>query len=94
MNRTELIEALAESTGLSAADARTAVEGLFDPGTGVISRTLCKDRKVKITGFGTFDPRRREARPGRNPRTGERIRIPATRTVSFRTGKNLRDALN
>lgn len=94
MNRTELIEALAEQAGLSPADARAAVEGLFDPERGVISRTLARNRKVKITGFGTFEPRRRDARPGRNPRTGERIRIPATRTVSFRMGKNLRDALN
>jgi DNA-binding protein HU-beta len=94
VNRTELIDTLAASTGLSRTDAQRTVEALFDPDRGIIARTLRKSRKVKITGFGTFEARRRAARPGRNPRTGERIRIPATWTASFRVGKGLRDSLN
>lgn len=94
MNRTDLIDALAASTGLSRTDAQRTVEVLFDPDGGIIARTLRKNEVVKITGFGTFEARRRAARPGRNPRTGERIRIPATRTASFRVGKGLRDSLN
>lgn len=94
MNRTELIDALASSAGLSKADSQRAVDVLFDPEQGIIARTLRKNQKVKITGFGTFEAKRRAARPGRNPRTGERIRIPATWTASFRAGKGLRDSLN
>ncbi len=94
MNRTELIDALAADAGLTRTDSQRTVEVLFDPDRGIIARTLRKNQKVKITGFGTFEARRRAARAGRNPRTGERIRIPATWTASFRAGKGLRDSLN
>jgi DNA-binding protein HU-beta len=93
MNRTELTEALARSSGMSRADAALAVEGLFDPRKGVIARALRRRRTVRITGFGTFVPRRREARIGRDPRTGEPIRIPAGTSISFRPGKPLRETL-
>jgi len=93
MNRTELIAALAKSTGLSRADAARAVEGLFDPRSGVIARTLRRRRQVRITGFGSFVPRHRDARLGRNPRTGEPLRIPAGLSVGFRPGKPLRETL-
>lgn len=94
MNRTELIDALASSAGLSRNDAQRTVEALFDPEQGIIARALRRNQKVMITGFGTFEARHRGARAGRNPRTGERIRIPATWTASFRAGKGLRDSLN
>jgi DNA-binding protein HU-beta len=93
MNRTELTEALARSTGLPRAEAARAVEGLFDPRTGVIARALRRQRSVRITGFGTFVPRRRAARVGRDPRTGEPLRIPAGTSVGFRPGKPLRETL-
>lgn len=93
MNRTELTKALARRSGLSKADAALAVEALFDPRSGVIARALRRQRTVRITGFGTFVPHRREARLGRNPRTGESIRIPAGTRISFRPGKPLRETL-
>lgn len=93
MNRTELIDGLARHTGLSRTDAARAVEGLFDPRAGLIARALRRRRTVRITGFGSFVPRRREARLGRNPRTGEPLRIPAGFSVVFRPGKPLRDTL-
>ncbi len=93
MNRTEMTEALARSTGLSKSDAALAVEGLFDPRNGVIARALRRRRPVRITGFGTFSPRRRDARLGRDPRTGDPIRIPAGTAISFRAGRPLRETL-
>lgn len=93
VNRTELTEALARSAGMSRTDAALAVEGLFDPRKGVIARALRRRRTVRITGFGTFVPRRREARIGRDPRTGEPIRIPAGTSIRFRPGKPLRETL-
>lgn len=93
MNRTELTEALARATGLSRGDAAVAVEGLFDPRSGVIARALRRRRTVRITGFGSFVPRRREARLGRDPRTGAPLRIPAGTSIAFRPGKPLRETL-
>jgi len=93
MNRTELTEALARTTGMSRVDAALAVEGLFDPRNGVISRALRRRRTVRITGFGSFVPRRRDARVGRDPRTGDPIRIPSGTSIAFRPGKPLRETL-
>jgi DNA-binding protein HU-beta len=93
MNRSQLTEALARSTGLSRADSARAVEGLFDPRKGVIAKALRRHQTVRITGFGTFVPRHRAARLGRNPRTGEPLRIPAGTSVAFRPGKPLRETL-
>lgn len=94
MNKTDLIDALASSTDMTKADAQRAVDALFDTNSGVIAKALGKNNKVQITGFGTFESRKRKARTGRNPRTGEKIRIPASRTVNFRAGKGLKDAVN
>lgn len=94
MNKTELIERVASQLESSKAEAQRAVDALFDTGTGVIARALKEGERVQITGFGTFEARERAARPGRNPRTGEKIRIPASRAVSFRAGKGLKDAVN
>jgi DNA-binding protein HU-beta len=93
MNRTELVAALARRTGLSRAEARKVVKALFDPDDGVIVRVLRRNRKVQITGFGVFEPRRRKERLGHNPRTGEPIRISASASVGFRPGRPLRDGL-
>ena len=73
MNKTELVEKLADDAGLSKADAGRVVEALFDVNSGIIAGTLKGGAKVQITGFGTFETRRRGARMGRNPRTGQTI---------------------
>lgn len=94
MNKTELTEAVASSTDFTKADAQRAVDALFDTDTGIICRNLKRGDKVQITGFGTFETRERKARMGRNPQTGEKIRISASTGVSFRAGKGLKDAVN
>lgn len=94
MNKTELTEALANATDFTKADAQRAIDALFDTDSGVIATTLDGGDKVQVTGFGTFETRRRKARMGRNPQTGEKIRIPASTAVSFRAGKGLKDAVN
>jgi DNA-binding protein HU-beta len=93
VNKTELIERLAEQTNLSKADAGRAVDALFDASKGIIASTLRAGGKVQITGFGTFETRKRGARMGRNPRTGERIQIPASVSPAFRPGKGLKDGV-
>ena len=92
MNKSELVDALANSTGMTKADAARAVDALFSPDQGVISKALKKGTRVQITGFGTFESKQRKARMGRNPRTGETIKIAATKTPGFRAGKGLKDA--
>jgi DNA-binding protein HU-beta len=93
VNKTELIDKLASATSLSKADAGRAVDALFDVDKGIIADMLKAGAKVQITGFGTFETRRRGARTGRNPRTGETIQIPASMSPAFRPGKGLKDGL-
>ena len=90
MNKAELIEAVASKADLSKADASDAVEAVFD----TIERTLSKGDNVALVGFGTFSVKRRAARTGRNPRTGEPLEIPATNVPGFKAGKGLKDAVN
>jgi DNA-binding protein HU-beta len=94
MNKTELIATVAKKTGLSAREARAAVETLFSPGKeGLIAAALMSGKKVQITGFGTFETRKRKAREGRNPQTGERIKIAASKFPAFHAGKALKDRI-
>ena len=93
MNKTELVDQLASSTSLSKADAGRAVDALFDVKKGIIAGALKGGSKVQITGFGTFETRQRGARMGRNPRTGDRIQIPASVSPAFRAGKGLKDGV-
>lgn len=93
MNKTELVEKLADDAGLSKADAGRVVEALFDVNSGIIAGTLKSGAKVQITGFGTFETRRRGARMGRNPRTGEAIQIAASTAPAFKAGKGLKDSI-
>jgi len=93
MNKSDLVDALADATGMTKADAGRAVDALFSPDGGIIANTLKKDGRVQITGFGTFEAKHRKARTGRNPRTGETIRIAATKTPAFRAGKGLKDGI-
>jgi DNA-binding protein HU-beta len=94
MNKGELIDAVAELSGLSKKDARAAVDAMFDPQGGAITRALRKGGKVAVAGFGTFEARARNARTARNPRTGETIQVPASKAPAFRAGKSLREAIN
>ncbi|HSG06930.1 MAG TPA: HU family DNA-binding protein [Longimicrobiales bacterium] len=93
MNKSDLVDALADATGMTKADAGRAVDALFSPDGGVIAKTLKKDGRVQITGFGTFEAKHRKARTGRNPRTGQTIKIAATKTPAFRAGKGLKDGI-
>jgi DNA-binding protein HU-beta len=93
MNKSDLVDALADATGMTKADAGRAVDALFSPDGGILAKTLKKGGRVQITGFGTFEAKSRKARTGRNPRTGETIKIAATKTPSFRAGKGLKDGI-
>lgn len=90
MNKSELIEAIADSAGLTKADAGRAL----DAATDAIASALKKGNSVSLVGFGTFTVRHRAARTGRNPRTGETIKIKASNTPAFKAGKALKDAVN
>lgn len=93
VNKAELTSALAMRTKMSKADATRTVEALFDD-KGIIAGELKKGAKVQITGFGNFEARKRAARQGRNPKTGEAITIKATIAPAFRAGKQLKQAVN
>jgi len=90
VNKTELIDFIADEADLSKASAGRALDALID---GVTS-TLKKDATVTIVGFGTFAVGARAARTGRNPQTGAEIKIKAAKVPKFRPGKALKDALN
>ena len=93
MNKGQLIDEVARLTDLPKPDAARAVEALFGP-EGIIARELRAGEKVQVTGFGTFLARRRAARQGRDPRTGDPIPIAAAAVPAFKPGQQLRDALN
>lgn len=90
MNKAELISSVAEKAEMTKRDAEKAVNAVF----AVIEEALSQGEKVQLVGFGTFEVRDRAARMGRNPQTGEEIRIAATRVPAFRAGKVLRDAIS
>lgn len=93
VNKTDLIEKVAQRTGLTLKDSRTVVETIFSTRArnGIIAQELASGRKVQITGFGTFETRKRKKREGRNPQTGESITIPASRFPAFSAGKALKE---
>ena len=90
MNKTELIAAVAEKAELSKKDAEKAVKAF----TEVVAEELNKGEKIQLVGFGTFEVSERAAREGRNPRTGEKMMIEASKTPKFKAGKALKDAVN
>ncbi len=90
MNRKELIAALAGKTGSTKADANRNVLALIE----IISSTLKKGGKITLSGFGIFEVRERAARLGRNPRTGETLKIKAAKVPAFKAGATLKAALN
>ena len=90
MNKNDLIAELADTADLSKADATKAVDTVFD----IITKVLTREDEVRLVGFGTFSVSRRKATEGRNPRTGEKIQIPASKQPKFKAGKGLKDAVN
>ena len=90
MNKNDLIAAVANSTGLSKSDSASAVDSVFD----AITSALKGGDEVRLVGFGTFLVTARAASEGRNPRTGETIKIPASKQPKFKAGKGLKDAVN
>ncbi len=95
MNKTQLVEKVARKTGLTLKDAKTVVDVIFStvPKEGIIASELNAGRRVQITGFGTFQTRKRKKREGRNPQTGEPITIPATRFPAFSAGRSLKERI-
>lgn len=89
MNKTELVNAVAERSGLTKKVAGDAVEAVLDS----ITAALANGEKVTLVGFGTFEVRERAARKGVNPATGETIEIPAGKVPAFKAGKSLREAV-
>ncbi len=89
MNKAELIGVVAGKANLSRSDARSAVEAMVS----TIRAAMKNGGKVSLVGFGTFSAPLRPARPGRNPRTGEAIQIPARKVPKFTPGRSLRDSI-
>lgn len=89
MNKTELIEAIVKESGLSKKDAEKALKAFTD----TVAKTLKKGDKVQLIGFGTFEVSKRKARTGRNPQTGDEIKIKASKAPKFKAGKALKDAV-
>jgi DNA-binding protein HU-beta len=90
MNKTELVEAVAKDAGLSKADAARALDSLVT----TVTKTLKKGDEVAITGFGKWSVAKRAARTGRNPQTGEAVKIRASKTPKFTPGATFKAALN
>ncbi|EPY03447.1 nucleoid DNA-binding protein [Magnetospirillum fulvum MGU-K5] len=88
-NKNDLVAAVAESTGLTKTDAATAVDAVFQ----AITNALKEGDEVRLVGFGTFAVTERAATEGRNPRTGDKIPIPASKLPKFKAGKGLKDAI-
>lgn len=90
MNKADFIGAVASAAELSKADAGRAIDAVIE----VVKKALKKGDSVSLVGFGTFQVRKRAARQGRNPRTGQTIKIKASKIPSFKAGKALKDAVN
>ena len=90
MKKSETIEAIATATGLTKADSEKAFNATFD----LFKKELADGNKVSVAGFGTFKISERAAREGRNPQTGETIKIAASKSVSFKAGSELKATVN
>ena len=90
MNKAELVAAMAEQAGLSKKDAEAALKAITD----VVSDELKNGGKVQLVGFGTFEVSERAAREGRNPQSGEVMKIAASKAPKFKAGKALKDLVN
>ncbi len=90
MNKTELVAAMAEQAELSKKASEKALKAFID----VVTEELKKGEKIQLVGFGTFEVTERAAREGRNPLTGEKMQIKASKAPKFKAGKALKDAVN
>lgn len=90
MNKQDLVTKVADAADISKAKAAVAVDAVMD----AIKGTLKKGDSVRLVGFGTFSVSERAATTGRNPRTGEKIKIPASKQPKFKAGKELKEAVN
>ncbi|MBQ6544927.1 MAG: HU family DNA-binding protein [Lachnospiraceae bacterium] len=90
MNKSELVAAIADAAKLSKKDAEAALKAFID----VTSKELKKGGKVQLVGFGTFEVAKRAAREGRNPQTGDSMKIKASKAPKFKAGKALKDFVN
>lgn len=90
MNKQELISAIAENANLTKKDAEAALAAFI----GVVEDTLKKGEKVQLVGFGSFEVRERAARTGRNPHSGEEMKIEAAKVPAFKAGRSLKDLVN
>ena len=90
MNKTELVAAIAEQAELSKKDSEKALKAFID----VVTSELKKGEKIQLVGFGTFEVLERAAREGRNPLTGEKMQIKASKAPKFKAGKALKDSIN
>ncbi len=90
MNKTELVAAIAENAGLTKADSEKALKAFID----AVEGALKAGDKVQLVGFGTFEVKETAARTGHNPRTGETLKIKASKAPKFKAGKAFKDALN
>lgn len=90
MNKAEFVGAVADAADITKADAERAVEAVFK----VVKKALKSGDSISLVGFGTFSVRKRAARTGRNPRTGDTIKIKASKVPAFKAGKGLKDAIN
>jgi len=91
MNKSELVDRMAEKSDLTKADSERALNAFIETVTETLSAD--KDERITLVGFGTFSTSSRAARTGRNPQTGETINIPATTVPKFKAGKSLKDAI-
>ena len=89
MTKADLVAKISEKAGVSKADGERALNAFLE----AVESTLVSEGKLTLTGFGTFVVEERKARTGRNPRTGQEIKIPASKVVKFRPGKLLKDAV-
>lgn len=90
MNKVELVAEIAKEANISKKDAEAALKAF----TGTVQKELKKGEKVQLVGFGTFEVSKRAKREGRNPQTGEKMKIPASKTPKFKAGKQFKDMLN
>ena len=90
MNKNELVSSIADKAGIKKTDAEKALKAFIE----VVTDELKAGEKVQLVGFGTFETAERPAREGRNPRTGETMKIEASKSPKFKAGKALKDAIN
>ena len=90
MNKADLVAAVAEKAGFTKKDAEVSINAVLE----TVTETLVKGEKVQLVGFGNFEVRERAEREGRNPQTGETMKIAACKAPKFKAGKALKDAIN